>query len=198
MLSELTAVCLSQAPLTNRQHAKLVQVGAGPAGWHRWGVEVADTAQDTVSAWLRAHTANARAPVQQAAGSSCRTVHAFLYGPAEASAQPCSALGRQRVYGGATTDDCDPQQRWIQHRGESGNELPLDDELDGLTEESAKPGGHMRPAMFAEKGCTTTMAAEHRHWLRLIRQHLQVNRAHNCPCSALQTAIPRTLTIVQL
>jgi hypothetical protein len=56
--------------------------------------------------------------------------------------------------------------------------------MDGHTPaaEEGAAGGQMRPAMFSEKGCTTTLAAEHRQWLRLIRQQLQVTPAAGQQC----------------
>ena len=155
----------------------LVQVVAGPAGWHRWGLEAADNAQDTFSAWLRAQTGECAAPALRAAGSSC-AAHSAPSGHVEPSAQSCAAVSRQRAHDAAAYDDRALQQRWLPQPSNSGTGQSLEPESDWRHDtDDAEVGGQMRPAMFAEKGCTTTMAAEHRHWLRLVRQHLQVSAA---------------------
>ena len=147
----------------------------GPAGWHRWGSEAADTAQDTVNAWLRAHqTGESAAPPLRAAGSCCAT-HTSSSGREEASAQLCAALSRRRALEPVISDGRAPQHAWLQQQGTPDGGQSSDAES-GWRQGAgdADAGGQMRPAMFAEKGCTTMMAAEHRHWLRLVRQHLQV------------------------
>jgi len=156
-----------------------VQAVAGPAGWHRWGLEAADNAQDTVSAWLRAQTGESAAPAMRTADSCCAAHSSSKHlGP---SAQSCATSTRQQALDATAYDDRPSQQRWRPQLGNCGTGQSPEAQSDWRHDaDVAEVGGQMRPAMFAEKGCTTTMAAEHRHWLRLVRQYLQVNWGNNC------------------
>ena len=143
-------------------------------------MEAAETAQDTVSAWLRAQSGEPASIAPQTADGWC-SARAPMCGRAETMAQPCITVSRQRAYDDATGHHRVTEQRWLQPWGLDDAARPCDavqpvdmQPLDRLAAEDAKAGGQMRPAMFAEKGCTTTLAAEHRHWLQLIRQQLQV------------------------
>ena len=143
-----------------------------PVEWHRWGAEAADAAQDRVGVWLRAQIGEPAANELQAAGSACHS-----RAMPEAAQSSCTALSRQTAASG-TPGHGSGSQRWLQQREPSAAEPRMDDRpaWAPATEEGASRG-QLRPAMFSEKGCTTTLAAEHRHWLRLIRQRLQVTAA---------------------
>ncbi len=159
-----------------------MQAVAGPAaGWHRWGLETADTAQDTVNAWLRAQTGEPAAPALRTARSCCAT-HPASSRHAGLSAQSCATSSRQQPHDATAYDDRPSQQRWLPQPSGPGLGQSSGAEADWRHDaDDAEVGGQMRPAMFAEKGCTTTMAAEHRHWLRLVRQHLQVKPGQHLP-----------------
>ena len=152
------------------------QAAPVPAEWHRWSVEAADAAQDRVSAWLRAQTGELHANPFQVAGSPCCAAQ-IAATPAEAAQCCASTLSRHTADGGGADSDRG-SQRWLQQREPSAADRQVDDHVDWTpAAEEGAARGQMRPAMFSEKGCTATLAAEHRHWLRLIRRQLQVMAA---------------------